>query len=148
VPAPAIVLFDGVCNLCDHTVQFLLDRDPEGRFVFASLQSAEGKRVLAAAGHAPLHEGADPDSIVLVEGGKAYERSTAALRIARRLGFPWKALAVFLVFPALLRDLVYNLIAKNRYRWFGRHDSCRVPTPESRARFLENRPELLEGLPS
>jgi predicted DCC family thiol-disulfide oxidoreductase YuxK len=147
VSAPAIVLFDGVCNLCDSTVQFLLDRDPDGRFVFASLQSDEGKRVLASAGHAITAEGSDPDSIVLVEGGKAYDKSTAALRIARRLGFPWVMLAVFLVFPAFLRDVVYNFIARNRYRWFGRHDVCRVPTPETRARFLSNRRELLDALP-
>ena len=142
---PAIVLFDGVCNLCDHTVQFLLDRDPNGQFVFASLQSEQGARVLAAAGHAPLAAGADPDSIMLVEDGKAYEKSTAAIRIARRLGLPWSLLVVFLVFPAFLRDVGYNLVARNRYRWFGRHDTCRVPTPESKARFLENRPELLEA---
>ncbi len=142
-PGPAIVLFDGVCNLCDAAVQFVLDHDARGRFVFAALQSEEGRRVLARAGMTPGEPGADPDSIVLVEGGRAYERSDAALRIARGLGAPWSLAAVFLAVPRFLRDAVYRFVARRRYRWFGKKAACRVPTPSLRERFLENRPDLL-----
>ena len=129
-----VVLFDGVCNLCNGTVQFIVDRDPAGRFRFASLQSEAGARVLREHGREP--PAGDPDSIVLVEGGTLYEHSSAALRIARRLGFPWSLGVVGLAVPRLARDAVYRFIARNRYRWFGREESCRVPTPALRARFL------------
>jgi predicted DCC family thiol-disulfide oxidoreductase YuxK len=142
-PEPSIVLFDGVCNLCDAAVQFVLDRDARGRFVFAALQSDEGRRLLAKVGAAPSVAEGDPDSIVLVEGGRAYERSDAILRIARGLGAPWSLAVVFLAVPRFVRDALYRFIARRRYRWFGKKASCRVPTPALRERFLENRPELL-----
>lgn len=128
----AVVLFDGVCNLCNASVNFVIDRDPAGRFRFAALQSEAAAPLLARAGLAPDHLG----SIVLVEEGRIYTRSTAALRIARRLSGAWPLLAVFLAVPRPLRDLAYDVIARHRYRWFGRAEACRVPTPELRTRFL------------
>jgi predicted DCC family thiol-disulfide oxidoreductase YuxK len=131
----AVVLFDGVCNFCNGAVHFIVDRDPHRRFRFAALQSEAGARALREHGRQPA--AGDPDSIVLIEGDRVSERSTAALRIARRLRFPWPFLSAFLLVPRPLRDLVYRYIARNRYRWFGRTDECRVPTPDLRARFLE-----------
>lgn len=127
-----VVLFDGVCNLCNGAVGFILRNEAQTGFQFASLQSDEGRRLLQEHG---LPEDA-LDTIILVEDGRAYARSTAALRIARRLRAPWKWLYAFLILPAPLRDLVYRFIAKNRYRWFGQSESCMIPTPELRARFL------------
>lgn len=127
------LLFDGVCNLCSGSVQFILKRDTRGRFRFASLQSDAGRRLMT--GH-----GLDPEalsSVVLIEDGRAYQESTAALRIARHLPGAWKLLRVFTVIPRPLRDAVYRLIARNRYRWFGKTETCWLPTPELRARFLE-----------
>jgi predicted DCC family thiol-disulfide oxidoreductase YuxK len=127
-----VVLFDGVCNLCNGTVQFIIARDPSARFHFAALGSEAAQRVLADAGvSGPL-----PDSVALVEGGQVYTRSNAALRIARRLPFPWPMMAGFMVVPRPLRDMVYDLIARHRYRWFGKRDACMLPTPEIRKRFL------------
>ena len=131
---PAIVLFDGVCNLCHGAVQFIIDRDPKGRFHFASLQSERGHALLREHGVAPVT--GDPDTIYLIEDGRLFDRSTAALRIARRLAFPWWLGAAGLVLPRALRDVAYRFVARNRYRWFGRTNECRVPTPELRARML------------
>ncbi len=128
-----LILFDGDCNLCHGTVQFVLRRDPKGRFRFASLQSAAGRAALAAVG-APA---ALPDSIVLVHGGRLRTRSTAALAITRGLRAPWPLLSAFWLVPSPLRDLVYDWIARHRYRWFGKRDECWVPTPALRARFLD-----------
>jgi predicted DCC family thiol-disulfide oxidoreductase YuxK len=133
---PAIVLFDGVCNFCNGSVHFIVDRDPAGRFRFAAQQSPEGARLLRQLGLPPA-EGA-PESILLVEGDRVYDRSTAALRIARRLRFPWWLLYGLIAVPRPLRDLVYGFIARNRYRWFGRTEQCRLPTPSLRARFLSD----------
>jgi predicted DCC family thiol-disulfide oxidoreductase YuxK len=131
-----VVLFDGVCNLCNATVNFLIDRDPPGRLRFAALQSNAAKNMLGALG-ASLPEG-PPESILLVEGGHIYQGSTAALRIARHLANPgWRLAAALLAVPRPLRDAVYRWIAKNRYGWFGRADVCRVPTGDLRSRFLE-----------
>lgn len=127
------MLFDGDCNLCNGAVQFVLRRDPRGRFRFAALQSAAGRQALAAAG-APA---ALPDSIVLVANGCVTWKSTAALRIARRLRWPWPLLAIAFVVPRPLRDLVYDWIARHRYRWFGKRAQCLVPTQALRARFLD-----------
>jgi predicted DCC family thiol-disulfide oxidoreductase YuxK len=132
--SPAIVLFDGVCNLCHGAVQFIIDRDPKGRFHFASLQSERGQALLREHGVAPT--AGDPDTIYLIEDGRLFDRSTAALRIARQLSFPWWLGAAGLVLPRVLRDVAYRFVARNRYRWFGRTNECRVPTPELRARML------------
>jgi predicted DCC family thiol-disulfide oxidoreductase YuxK len=132
-PAAPLILFDGVCNLCNGAVQFVLRRDPRGHFRFASLQSAASRAALAKVGAL----GTLPDSIVLLADGRVRVKSAAALAIARGLRFPWPLLTVFWLVPYPLRDLVYDWIAKNRYRWFGRRDECWVPTPELRARFLD-----------
>jgi len=132
--SPEVVLFDGVCNLCNGAVNFIIDREPKGKLKFASFQSEAGKELLRSRG-LPVPEG-DPTSIVFVVGEQTHDGSGAALRIAARLTFPWFLFSAFLVVPWFLRDLGYYLIAKNRYRWFGKGDACRVPTPELRARFL------------
>ncbi len=132
---PPLVLFDGVCNLCNGAVNFVIDRDPDAVLRFASLQSGAGRAALQA--HGGAAGDGDPDTIVLIEGGRLYERSTAALRIARHLRGPYKLLYVFMLVPRVLRDRVYAWIARHRYRWFGRTDVCRVPTPALRARFLD-----------
>ena len=128
-----VVLFDGVCNFCNASVQWILRRDRAGTFRFASLQSAAAKAELSRIGLVDFQ----PDSVVLIEGGRHFLRTDAALRIAMRLGFPWSLFAVFLVVPRFLRDPIYRLIARYRYRWFGKRDSCMVPTPAVRARFLD-----------
>jgi predicted DCC family thiol-disulfide oxidoreductase YuxK len=128
-----IVLFDGVCNLCTGSVLFILRRDPEERYRFASLQSEQGS-ALAREYAIPAGE---LTSVVLIEGGRAYQRSDAALRIARRLSGGWPALWLLRFVPRAIRDAVYDLVARNRYRWFGRQESCMIPTPELRARFLD-----------
>lgn len=129
----AVVLFDGVCNLCNATVDFIIGHDPQGHFRFASLQS-EAARPLLADCRLPARF---IDNIVLVEDGTCYVRSTAALRIVKRLTLPWPVLYGLVVVPRALRDVAYDWLAKRRYRWFGRSDTCRVATPEIRGRFLQ-----------
>ena len=129
---PSVLLFDGVCNVCNGAVNFVLDRDPAGLFRFASLQSEIGQRLCREHGIAT-----DVGTIVLVEDGVAYTESTAILRVARKLGKGWPLLSVFFVVPKAIRDAAYRYFARNRYRWFGKREVCRVPTPEIRARFLE-----------
>ena len=129
----SLVLFDGVCNFCDSSVHFIIARDPQARFRFASLQGEAGRAVLRK----HHHFGTGLDTIILVEGDKIYTRSTAVLRIVRRLRGGWPLLALLLLVPVFARDLVYGLIARNRYRWFGKLDVCTVPGPELRERFLD-----------
>ena len=127
-----VIIFDGVCNLCNGFVDFIVRRDADGIFQFASNQSEAGEEILSQAGITDF----EADTIVLVQGGTAHTRSTAVLRIAGQLGLPWKLLRVFVLVPAPVRDFVYRLVAKNRYRMFGKRDTCRIPTPEERSRFL------------
>ncbi|HEX3742820.1 MAG TPA: thiol-disulfide oxidoreductase DCC family protein [Bryobacteraceae bacterium] len=124
-----IVLFDGVCNLCNGFVQFVLARDPARRFRFASLQSAAADRL--------LRDKLPPETVVLMEGGRIYLKSTAALRIARGLSFPWPLFYGLMAIPRPVRDAVYDWVARHRYRWFGRREQCLLPTPELRSRFLD-----------
>ena len=131
-PASSVVLFDGVCNLCNAAVRFVIERDPSARFRFAPLDSAAARALLQTA-RAPA---ALPDSIVLVDEEGVFTRSDAALRIARRLTFPWPVAYVFILVPRVLRDALYEWIARHRYGWFGRRDTCMVPAPELRERFL------------
>ena len=128
----AIILFDGVCNLCNGAVNFVIDHDPDAYFRFGALQSDAAQPILAKHG---LEEKA-LDSIVLIEGGRVFRKSTAALRIARHLTGAWPLLYALLVIPRPLRDVVYDWIATNRYDWFGKRDQCRIPTPDLQARFL------------
>ena len=128
----ALVLFDGVCNLCNAAVNFVIDRDPRGYFKFAALQSEEGRRLLERYGP----DGEVLESLVVVEAGRVYRRSAAALRIARRLNGLWPVLYVLMLVPRPLRDAAYRFVARRRYRWFGRREACRVSTPELAERFL------------
>lgn len=128
----AVVLFDGVCNLCNSSVNFIIDRDRAAYFQFSALQSEWAQKLT---GEPIPSEG--PESILLWEGGRLYSHSTAALRIARRLDGIWKLLAIGLLVPRPIRDAVYRWVARNRYRWFGKSEACRRPTPALRARFLE-----------
>jgi predicted DCC family thiol-disulfide oxidoreductase YuxK len=127
-----VILFDGVCNLCNASVLFVIDRDPRGQFAFAPLQSEHGMALLREHGY----RGDALTTVLLLEDGRLYDRSTAALRIARRLSGLWPLLSAFRVVPRPIRDVVYDWLARHRYRWFGRTDACRVPTPELRSRFL------------
>ncbi|MGV3522606.1 MAG: thiol-disulfide oxidoreductase DCC family protein [Candidatus Sericytochromatia bacterium] len=129
----ALILFDGVCNLCNSSVNFIIDHDPEGYFQFAALQSEAGQAALAEHGLSQK----DFDSVVLIENGKASTKSTAALQIGRRFGGAWGLLGGLLIVPAFLRNLVYDVVAANRYRWFGKQEQCRLPTPALRSRFLD-----------
>jgi predicted DCC family thiol-disulfide oxidoreductase YuxK len=130
-----VVLFDGVCNVCNRTVNFIIDRDPEGTFRFASLQSEAGRTILQGFGRTiPV---GDPATIVVVDRSRLYEQSGALLRIARHMRGAWPLLTALLVVPRPLRDVLYRWAAARRYKWFGKSDTCRVPTQELRARFLE-----------
>jgi predicted DCC family thiol-disulfide oxidoreductase YuxK len=128
-----IILFDGVCNLCNGAVQFIIKRDRKKKFCFGSLQGAAGQHHLR---HFNLPT-AELTSFVLIENEKAYTRSTAALRTAKHLGGAWSLLYAFIIVPRFLRDGVYNWIAKNRYKWFGQKEACPIPTPEQRSRFID-----------
>ncbi|MBO0361051.1 thiol-disulfide oxidoreductase DCC family protein [Hymenobacter sp. BT186] len=129
----AVILFDGVCNLCNGFVQFVINHDPAGRFQFTSLQSEAGRQLLAQHGIPAVIQ---PETVMLVENGRVYTHSTAALRVLRRLRGPWPLLYAGMLVPRLLRDWVYRFIARHRYQWFGRKESCWLPTPELKARFL------------
>ena len=126
-------MFDGVCTLCNGLVHFVIARDPGGRFQFGALQSASAQRVLERR-DAPATL---PDAIVLVDDGQFFTRSTAALRIARRLAFPWPLAYAFIAVPRPLRDWIYDAIARHRYHWFGQSDRCMVPPPALRSRFID-----------
>ena len=129
----AVILFDGVCNLCAGLVRFVIARDPKSHFQFAALTSDAAARALEAAGASdPL-----PDSLVVIDEGRLLTRSDAALRIARGLRFPWPLARALAVIPRPIRDRSYDFIARHRYGWFGRRQTCLVPTPAIRARFLE-----------
>ncbi len=130
---PPVILFDGVCNLCNGFVRFVISRDPAARFRFGPLQSEAARRLLGAS-QAPVTV---PDSILLVENGRVWTESAAALRVLRQLTFPWPLTSVFVLVPPPFRNWVYRAVARNRYRWFGRRDVCMLPTPELRARFLD-----------
>ncbi|MBN9398552.1 MAG: DUF393 domain-containing protein ['Candidatus Kapabacteria' thiocyanatum] len=129
---PVIVVFDGVCTLCNHSVDFLMRHDRTESLMFTSFQSEAGRTLLARHGidHAPT-------TIYVVENDRIYTESTGILRLCRYLDWPWRAGTVLLVIPAFVRNIVYRIVARNRYRWFGERDTCRLPTPKERRRFLE-----------
>lgn len=131
-----IVIFDGICNLCEFSVNFIYERDRDGKFTFTPAQSSLGSKLLQ---DYKLND-ETLDTVVLVKNGRAYTRSSAALEIASELDIPWSFLQLFSVIPQFLRDQVYDAIARNRYRWFGKKESCMIPTPEIKARFLEQPP--------
>ncbi|MCF7755990.1 thiol-disulfide oxidoreductase DCC family protein [Paenibacillus sp. FSL R5-0766] len=127
-----IVLVDGVCHFCQGLTKWIIKRDPEGKYHFASLQSDVAKELLAK-GNLSTDS---MDTFVLIENGKYYTRSTAALRLAKGLKFPYPLLYVFIIVPRFIRNAVYNWVARNRYRWFGKDEACMLPTPEIKDRFL------------
>lgn len=129
----SIILFDGVCNLCNGFVNFVISRDSKNIFQFGSLQSEKAPELLK-----PFNFSTNQlSTVLLIEDGKLYSQSTAALRILKKLNGAWPVLYAFIIVPKPIRDLVYDFIAKNRYKWFGRKDECMIPTPELRAKFVD-----------
>ena len=126
-----IILFDGVCNFCNGSVQFIIKRDQNKYFKFASLQSEVGAKLLMEYG-----VNSSIDSFVLIEDGKLYTKSEAALLVCRSLNGLWKWGYAFRIIPLPIRNWIYEMIAKNRYRWFGKRDSCMIPSKEDQERFL------------
>jgi predicted DCC family thiol-disulfide oxidoreductase YuxK len=127
-----IVLFDGVCNVCNGSVLFAIKRDSQSKLKFASLQSGFG---VEQSKNFNLPS-SSLNSVLFISKGKLYQKSNAALEIARHLDGLWPALYIFKIVPAFIRDFFYDLIARNRYRWFGKKDECMIPTPELKARFI------------
>ena len=128
----SIILFDGLCNLCDGAVKFVIKYDIEKNFLFTSLQSDMGQKLLKQYS-LPLE---NFNSFTLIQDNKVYTRSTAALKVAKQLNGGIKFLYVFIIVPPFIRNAIYNWIAKNRYKWFGKKEVCLIPTPELKARFL------------
>jgi predicted DCC family thiol-disulfide oxidoreductase YuxK len=128
-----IILFDGVCNYCNSIVNFIIRQDRHAKFVFAPLQSKPGQQLFQQ------HNlpSADFDSFVLIDNQKTYLRSSASLHVFKKLPWYWQWTQIFWIVPRPVRDAVYNLVARNRYKWFGKKESCMIPTPEVKARFLE-----------
>jgi predicted DCC family thiol-disulfide oxidoreductase YuxK len=128
-----IILFDGVCNFCNAGVNFIIRQDKKKIFRFAALQSKAGQQ-LAEQYHLPKN---DFDSFILIDKEKAYNRSSAGLKVFTKLPRHWKWTQLFWIVPKFMRDGVYDFIARNRYKWFGKKDQCMLPTPEIRNRFLD-----------
>jgi predicted DCC family thiol-disulfide oxidoreductase YuxK len=127
-----VILFDGVCNFCNSSVQFIIKRDPRGLYQFTSLQSDVGQRLLKD-NEVPV----ELDSFIYLENEKVYFKSTAALKVCKNLKGFWKLFYIFIIVPRPLRDMVYEFFARNRYKWFGKRDACMIPSPEQRKRFLD-----------
>ena len=128
-----ILLFDGVCNLCNSSVQFIIKRDPQSKFRFAALQSDFGIAALQKFGIPP----GQMNSVILVMGERLYQKSDAVLEIVKNLSWLWPALYVFKLIPRFLRDWLYERVAGNRYRLFGKREECMIPTPELKSRFVQ-----------
>lgn len=128
-----IILFDGICNLCNNAINFVIKRDSINRFVFASLQSKSGKQLIKKYQIDVLKI----DSIILIEKNTAYTKSTAALKISKSLSRLWPVLYIFKIIPVFIRDWIYDYVAKNRYDWYGKKDSCMIPTSAIKAKFLD-----------
>lgn len=127
-----VIIFDGVCTLCNSSVDFVIRNDKKCQFRYTANQMEVGREILR-------DQGLDPDnihSVYLYQDGELYSKSTAALRVARLLGFPFSLTWGFMVIPAFIRDVVYDWIASNRYKWFGKKETCRLPSAEERALFL------------
>ena len=129
----AVVLFDGICNFCSSSVLFIIRRDPEGYFRFAALQTETGSMLMKKHN---IHS-VKMESIILIENNMVYYRSTAALRIARKLKGGWILFYVFMIIPPFIRNFFYDIVARNRYRWFGKRENCFLPGPNVKERFIE-----------
>ncbi len=127
-----IVLFDGVCNFCNASVNFIMKRDKYDRFRFTALQSETGLELQKKFNIDP----SDLSSFILIEGNRFYRKTTAALRVGKALGFPWNLGYVFIIIPPFIRNIAYNIIARYRYKWFGKKETCRVPAPEEKEKFI------------
>ncbi len=130
----SVILFDGYCNLCSRSVQFVLKHDRKAKFRFASLQSEYGKTMLQKHQLPTQSFG----TFVLVEDDKIHFKSTAALRVVKSLSGMWPVLYIFIIVPRFIRDAVYGFVARNRYKWFGKRDSCWLPKPEWKERFWDS----------
>ena len=128
-----VILFDGICNLCCSSIQWIIKRDKKAVFRFASLQSEAGKKILD--GHPTSSQ--TQNSFLLIQNGKLYNRSAAAMHVVKQLSFPWRLLYIFIIIPLPIRNAVYNSVAKNRYKWFGQKEVCWIPTPKLQKLFLE-----------
>ncbi|EMN02039.1 thiol-disulfide oxidoreductase DCC family protein [Leptospira noguchii] len=133
-PKDPVVFFDGICNLCNFVVLFFLDRNQKGNLKFASLQSMAAERILG--NKVGLND--SPSSVLFLEDGILYQKSNAILKISAYLCFPWNLLPLFRWVPVCFRDFIYDWIARNRYRWFGKLETCRIPDPSLKRRFLED----------
>ena len=131
--AQPVIFFDGVCNLCNASVQFTLERDKHKYFQFTALQGNYAKEHLPQS----ITNSNQLNSIVLLDHGKVYQKSSAALRIAKKLSGFWPLMYGFIIVPKFIRDWVYDIIAKNRYKWWGKQESCWMPTPDLKSRFYE-----------
>lgn len=127
-----VVLFDGVCNFCNSSVNFIINHDKKNYFRYAAIQLEPGQALMKKFNLDPVNL----SSFVLVEGEKYYTKTTAVLRVAKNLGFPWNLSYIFIVVPPFIRNISYNIIAKYRYKWFGKREACRVPTHKEREKFL------------
>lgn len=127
----SVILFDGVCSFCDSSVQFIIKRDPDQYFSFAALQSDVGKELTAKYNIAD-----DIDSFLFIDKGICYDKSSAALHVAKHLKGIWKVSILFVIVPKPIRDFIYDQFAKRRYKWFGKRRSCKLPTPAEKVRFL------------
>ena len=132
MPYDRIIIFDGVCNLCNASVKFVIRHDPKKKFHFLSLQDSKATELLKGFQLETIPEG----TFILISGQSVYTKSTAALRVARELKGAVRLLYAFIIIPPFIRDLFYNLVARNRYRWFGKKDSCMLPNPEIKERFI------------
>ena len=128
----SIILFDGVCNFCNSSVNFIIKHDTKKHFLFASLQSDVAKEILLQLDKKKIIE----DSIVLIQDGKLYQKSTAALKIVKKLNGLYPIIYAFTIVPLFIRDGLYDIIAKNRYKWFGKKDSCMIPSTKIKNRFI------------
>lgn len=126
-----VILFDGMCNFCDWNVQFIIKHDQKGFFKFASLQSNSGKKLIEM-----YDIPKDINSLILIENNQYYSKSTAALKICKNLTSIWKLFYIFILIPKPVRDTVYSIIAKHRYKWFGKKTACSIPSPQIRRRFF------------
>lgn len=128
-----VILFDGVCNFCNYWVNFTIKKDKKKILRFAPLQGETAKRLIAdyKINHTTL------SSVIFIDNGKAYTQSSAALRICKHLDNGWKLFYGLIIIPKFIRDPIYNIIARNRYKWFGKKDTCMIPTPELKERFLD-----------
>jgi len=127
-----VILFDGVCNFCNSSVNFIIARDKKNIFKFAALQSRTGEELQRKFSLDPK----DLSSFILIDGEKYYKKTTAALKTAKYFGFPWNLTYMLIIIPPIIRNISYNIIAKNRYKWFGKRNTCRVPSADEKEKFL------------